>query len=46
MPGRVQISDATYQLIKDRFECEPRGSVDIKGKGLMRTWYVLNESAG
>ena len=40
-PGRVQISDATYQLIRDDFECELRGEIEVKGKGLMRTWFVL-----
>lgn len=39
-PGRVQISEATFELVKDHFECESRGEIDIKGKGLMRTWYV------
>jgi adenylate cyclase len=40
-PGRVQISDSTYQLIKDQFECELRGEIDVKGKGLMKTWFVV-----
>jgi adenylate cyclase len=41
MPGRIQISRATYELLKDEFECEPRGSVDVKGKGEMETWYLV-----
>ena len=40
-PGRIQISQATYELLKDEFECEPRGSVDVKGKGEMETWYLI-----
>ena len=43
-PGRIQISDATYQLIKDEFECELRGEIDVKGKGAMTTWFVLGRS--
>ena len=39
-PSRVQISEATYELVKDVFECEPRGEIDVKGKGMMRTWWV------
>jgi guanylate cyclase len=39
-PSRIQISEATYELVKDVFECEPRGEIDVKGKGLMRTWWV------
>ncbi len=43
-PGRIQISDATYQLIKDEFECELRGEIDVKGKGAMTTWFVVGRS--
>ena len=39
-PGRIQVSEATYALVKDEFECEARGEVDVKGKGMMRTWWV------
>jgi adenylate cyclase len=42
-PGRIQLSDSTYRLIEDRFECEPRGTLDIRSKGKMRTWYLLGE---
>ena len=40
-PGRIQITRATYELLKDDFRCEPRGNVSIKGKGDMETWYLL-----
>ncbi len=39
-PGRIQITQATYELIKDRFDTTPRGEVEIKGKGMLRTWFV------
>jgi guanylate cyclase len=39
-PSRVQISETTYELVKDVFECEPRGEIDVKGKGMMRTWWA------
>lgn len=39
-PGRIHISQQTYDLIKNEFECEPRGAMDIKGKGQMDTWFV------
>ena len=40
-PGRIQISRSTYELIAEEFECEPRGSVSVKGKGEMDTWYLV-----
>ena len=36
----VQITRATYELIKDEFVCEPRGTVLVKGKGKMAVWLV------
>lgn len=38
--GFVQITRATYEMIKDEFVCEPRGMVDVKGTGQMETWFV------
>ncbi len=38
--GRIQISSATRELIKDRFECESRGKIAVKGKGEMETWFL------
>ena len=40
LPGRVQLSDATYQYLKDAHEFESRGEIEIKGKGKMKTWLV------
>jgi guanylate cyclase len=41
----VQITQATYELIKDEFICEPRGSVNVKGKGEMDVWLVISTKA-
>jgi guanylate cyclase len=40
--GAVQITQTTYELIKDEFLCEPRGTVNVKGKGQMEVWLVLS----
>jgi class 3 adenylate cyclase len=40
-PGKIQITRATYELIKDGFVCEPRGKVTVKGKGELETWYLV-----
>lgn len=39
-PGRIQISDATHDLLASTFAMTERGIVDIKGKGPMRTWFL------
>ena len=43
-PGRIQITRATYELLGGEFECEPRGTIAVKGKGEMEVWYVLGRS--
>ena len=42
MGGMIQITRATYELIKNEFICEPRGTVNVKGKGEMEVWLVLS----
>lgn len=39
--GRIQVPETVYQRLKDSFTLEERGTVDIKGKGLMPTWYLI-----
>jgi len=38
----VQITQTTYELIKNEFVCEPRGTVIVKGKGEMEVWLVMS----
>ena len=40
-PDAIQITANTHQLIQDSFICEPRGPVEVKGKGAMQVWHVL-----
>ena len=44
-PGRIQITRATHELLEDEFVCEPRGTVTVKGKGDMETWYLVGPQA-
>jgi adenylate cyclase len=39
-PGEIQITRATYELLKDEFVCRRRGTILVKGKGRMETWYL------
>ena len=44
-PGRIQITRATYELLADEFECEPRGTIEVKGKGEVEAWYLIGPKA-
>ena len=46
IPGSIQVTRATYELISDGFVCEPRGSVAVKGKDEMETYFLLSRRAG
>lgn len=39
--GRIQVPHDVYERLRDGFVLEERGEVDVKGKGLMRTWYLV-----
>ena len=41
--GRVNISNTTYGLVKYQFDCEYRGKVQAKNKGLVDMYYVQKE---
>ena len=38
--GKINISQNTYALIKDRYDCEYRGEIEVKNKGMMKMYYV------
>ncbi len=43
--GIIQITPITYELIKSEFRCEPRGRVNVKGKGEMDVWQIMGYNA-
>ncbi|MEG2162792.1 MAG: adenylate/guanylate cyclase domain-containing protein, partial [Chryseobacterium sp.] len=38
--GRINISESTYQLVKNDFNFEFRGKIETKGKGAMEMYFV------
>ena len=38
--GKVNISGTTYELVKDHFDCTPRGKVEAKNKGWIEMYFV------
>jgi len=43
--GAVQMTRATFELIRDEFVCEPRGTVNVKGKEEMEVWLVVSKKS-
>ncbi|MFN2205163.1 MAG: adenylate/guanylate cyclase domain-containing protein, partial [Candidatus Promineifilaceae bacterium] len=41
-PGKIQITQRLYDMLQDDFLCQPRGTIDIKGKGPMPTYFLLS----
>jgi|HubBroStandDraft_6_1064221.scaffolds.fasta_scaffold42742_2 adenylate cyclase len=37
----IQITRNTYELVKDAFDCETMGMIEVKGAGQMEVWHVL-----
>jgi class 3 adenylate cyclase len=38
--GKINISETTYSLVKDNFNCEFRGEIDAKNKGKLKMYFV------
>ena len=43
LPGRIQVSAATRLMLGDRFYFEPRGAIEVKGKGMMETYFLSSQ---
>ena len=40
VPGKINISEDTYELVKDKFKCVHRGKVEAKNKGEIDMYFV------
>ncbi|SBS77596.1 Adenylate cyclase [uncultured Mycobacterium sp.] len=43
--GRIQVPQDVYERLRGQFVLEERGDVDVKGKGVMHTWYLVSRRA-
>lgn len=44
-PGRIQASESIREALADTFEFQARGEIEIKGKGVLRTHFLIGERA-
>ncbi|OBI76442.1 adenylate/guanylate cyclase domain-containing protein [Mycobacterium asiaticum] len=39
--GRIQVPQGVYERLNHSFDFEERGDIDVKGKGVMHTWFLV-----
>jgi len=39
-PGSIQVTESTFERIRGKFHCAPRGPIEIKGKGQMNVHWL------
>jgi class 3 adenylate cyclase len=44
LPNRIQVSAVTHRHLRNDFRLEPHGSVEVKGKGPMDTYFLLGRA--
>ena len=42
VPGSIQVTETTYEQLRDKYRFQMRGFVEVKGKGKMKTYWLLN----
>ena len=43
--GTIQITRNTFELVRDQFDCESRGTIEVKGADPMEVWHVIGRKA-
>jgi adenylate cyclase len=46
LPGKIQVTVTTYELLKETYSFQARGPIDVKGKGEMQTYWLISRSSG
>ena len=42
--GAIQVSESTYERLKDKYTFERRGKIEVKGKGKMTTYFLTGRT--
>jgi adenylate cyclase len=43
LPGSIQVTAATYEYLKDKYVLAARGTIDVKGRGEMTTYWLMGK---
>jgi adenylate cyclase len=46
LPGQIQVTATTYELLKQKYDLVARGIIEIKGKGEMMTYFLRGRTLG
>jgi class 3 adenylate cyclase len=46
LPGRIHVSEQTFDRLHDSFTFEPQGAMEVKGKGTLTTYLLVGRSDG
>ena len=44
IPGKIQVTEAIFNRLRNNFIFEKRGKIEIKGKGLMETYFLVGKN--
>jgi class 3 adenylate cyclase len=42
VPGRIHVTEETFRRLRGKYHFEPRGAIEVKGKGSMTTYFLLS----
>ena len=45
VPGTIQVTESVYEGLRDAYEFEKRGAIEVKGKGRMQTYFLKGRKA-
>ena len=42
IPGKIQVTEATYSCLQDQYQFEKRGTLEVKGRGSLTTYFLTD----
>lgn len=44
-PGHIHVSETSYHLLKEHYDFEPRAPIDVKGKGVVQSYFLMGRKS-